>query len=192
MNKEGFIRKTGWRRLDPSPGILNSQPMKSSFWLGTACGVTLSVLLGLSLAALPLTPSWTLLRLAHAIDTQDTAELSTLIDFPAVAQRGLNEITRGSQQKGERLDIGSLALALVQGARIRTIFDDPEQKANISASELSLAWWNMKREGSVARMTLNPLGQPVHLTMAPGSDGRWQIIGIEPLAGLLRVESRDS
>lgn len=162
--------------------------MRGGFWLGTACGVTLSVLLGLSAAALPLTPSWTLLRLTRAIDTHDTAEISSLIDFSSVAQSGLDEIARGDLQTSEGFGIGAVALALLEGHRIRTIFDDPNQPIRISPGDVSRAWWGMKREGLIARMTLSPLGKPVHLTMRPDARGHWRIIGIEPLAGLLRLE----
>jgi hypothetical protein len=163
--------------------------MKPGFWLGTACGVILSVLLGLGAAALPLTPSWTLVRLTQAIDNRNTSEISTLIDFAAVAQRGLNEIARGDLQTSEGFGIGAVALTLLEGGRIRTIFDDPVEPAVITPSEFARAWWSMTRDGPFARLTLTPRGQPVHLTLAPGPDGRWRIVGIEPLAGLLRLES---
>ena len=173
--------------MDEGARILNSPPMKGGFWLGTVCGVTLSILLGLSAAALPLTPSWTLVRLAWAIDTRDTGEISTLIDFPAVAQRGLHEIARGDLQTSEGFGIGTVALALLEGQRIRTIFDDPDQRIEMGLGEFSRAWWGMQHDGPVARLTLTPRGKPVHLTMAPNAEGRWRIIGIDPLAGLLRL-----
>ena len=182
------IRETGWSRLDEEAQILNSPFMRGGFWLGTACGITLSVLLGLSAAALPLTPSWTLFRLTRAIETHDTAEISSLIDFSSVAQRGLDEIARGDLQTSEGFGIGAVALALLEGRRIRTIFDDPNQPIQISPGDFSRAWWSMEREGSIARMTLSPLGKPVYLTMEPDARGRWRIIGVEPLAGLLRLE----
>ena len=162
--------------------------MKRGFWIGTFCGVTLSVLLGLAAAALPLTPTWTFLRLARAIDTRNTAEISTIINFPAVAQKGLQEIARGDLETSEGFGIGAVALTLLDGGRIRTIFDDPDRRIEITPGEFYRAWWNMVREGPIARLTLSPSGKPVHLTMAPGSDGRWRIVGIEPLAGLLRME----
>ncbi|MDG1402019.1 MAG: hypothetical protein P8K76_09840 [Candidatus Binatia bacterium] len=163
--------------------------MKRGFWLGTACGVLLSVLLGLGAAALPLTPTWTLVRLTQAIDTRNTTEISRLIDFTAVAQRGLNEIARGDLQTSEGFGIGAIALTLLEGGRIRTIFDDPVEPASITPSEFAHAWWGMRRDGPFARLTLTPKGLPVDLTLAPGPGGRWRIVGIEPLAGLLRLES---
>lgn len=155
--------------------------------IAVTVGLLLSVLIGFSIAVLPSTPTWTLWRLTQAIDSRDTDELSRLIDIPAVASRTIEELTSTGHRGPEGLNLGSLALALLDGGKVRTVFDDPENRIRITPGEFLDAWWNMRREGKLAYLTIDAAGQPVDLIFAD-VDLRWQIVGVSPVTALLRVD----
>ena len=130
------------------------------------------------------------IKLTLAIDNRDTGEILDLVDIPRVASRTLDELAQGNTRTADGLDLAGMALELMAGARVRTVFDDPEHRVRITPGEFLDAWWGMEREGPEARMTLDAAGQPIELLLSEGPDLRWRIVGITPLAALLRVTPR--
>jgi hypothetical protein len=176
--------------LDCPAGILNSLDMRRGFLVGIVTGVIVSLGLGLTVAFLPSTPTWALWRLTRAIDQRDTSEITALIDIPAVASRALVEFSSGRVRTSEGLDLGDLALELMAGGQVRTVFDDPHNRIRITPEEFLHAWWHMRREGAFAYLTIDAAGQNVDLILQEGPRLRWNIVGIAPLAALLRVDRR--
>lgn len=170
--------------------MTDSLVMRPGFRIGVVLGAIVSLASGLSVALLPTTPTWTLWKLTLAIDNRDTGEILDLVDIPRVASRTLDELAQGNTRTADGLDLAGMALELMAGARVRTVFDDPGHQVRITPGEFLDAWWSMEREGPEARMTLDAAGQPVELLLSEGPDLRWRIVGITPLAALLRVTPR--
>jgi hypothetical protein len=162
--------------------------MRRGFWGGIVVGVAVSLGLGLTVALLPSTPTWALWRLTHAIDQRNTDEITALIDIPEVASRALAQFSSGQARTSEGLDLGSLALALMAGGQIRTVFDDPQNRSRITPEKFLDAWWHMRREDRLAYLTIDADGQDIDLILEEGPSLRWRIVGISPLAALLRVD----
>ncbi|MFP6664893.1 MAG: hypothetical protein VCC00_11870 [Deltaproteobacteria bacterium] len=174
--------------MDGPSEILDSLAMRRGFWVGIVAGVVVSLGLGLTIALLPSTPTWALWRLTRAIDQHNTDEITALIDIPAVASRALAEFSSGQARTREGLDLGDLALALMAGGQVRTVFDDPRNRIRITPQEFLEAWWHMRREGQLAYLTIDAAGQDIDLILQKGPHLRWRIAGITPLAALLRVD----
>lgn len=168
----------------------DSPAMRAGFRIGIVLGAILSLALGLSIALLPTTPTWALWRLTLAIDQRNTDEILGLIDIPQVAGRTLDELAAGNTRTADGLDLTGMALELMAGGRVHTVFDDPENRIRITPGEFFDAWWGMRREGPYAILTMDAAGRPVELLLAEGPDLRWKIVGISPLAALLRVTPR--
>lgn len=152
--------------------------MRQPVVLGFAAGALCSLGLGIAIAVLPSTPTWALWRLTVAIDERDTEALQSMVDIPAVVRRALE------QDLGV---LGTTALTLLRGGRVRTAFDDP--RVEVSARDFLAAWWSLRRSGESAQLEL-PLGvRSVQVELKRGPDQRWRISGISPLEALLQIES---
>ncbi|MEW6272995.1 MAG: DUF2939 domain-containing protein [Thermodesulfobacteriota bacterium] len=162
--------------------------MRRGFLVGAVAGGVLSLAVGLIAALLPTTPTWTLWRIKSALDRHDVAELTEIVDFAAVTQRALTELDDGPQG----LDVGKAAMALLSGGKVLTVFNDPERPLRITAGDVVTAWWGMRREGDLAYLTLPTGDRPVDLVLGRAPDLRWRIVGITPLAALIKVKAPPS
>lgn len=160
--------------------------MRRGFVVGAVVGGVLSLALGLTVAVLPSTPTWTLWRLKTAIDRNDAEELSALVDIASVTQRAVNEL----DGRDGRLDLGQLAAVVIGGGKVTTVFNDPDHPLEIDGGEVLAAWWGMRREGDLAYVTLPAGDRPVDLILGHQGPRGWRIVGITPIAALLRVTPR--
>jgi hypothetical protein len=154
--------------------------MRRPVGIAFALGALSSLALGLWVAMLPSTPTWALWRLTVAIDKRDTQALQAMVDVPAVLQSALQQDLGG---------LGTAALSVLRGGKVRTAFDDPGVK--VSTGDFLAAWWSLEREGETAHLDL-PLGdREVRVELGRGADLRWRITGVAPLEALLRFEPPD-
>lgn len=165
--------------------MADGKTMRGGFVLGVATGALACIGVGLGLAFLPATPTWTLWQLARALDRNDVAALTQLVDLPTVAMHALDDLTR---EPGEgSVPLERLAGAILSGRKVTTVFDDPENPLEVTGHDLFAAWWNMRRVGDTARLDLRAGDRNVHLILAEGTDLRWKIVGIRPVGALLRI-----
>jgi hypothetical protein len=163
--------------------------MRRGFLPGIAVGAAGALAIGFALALLPTTPTWTLWQIKRALDRNDVAELQRLVDVPQAASRALTELATGSTEAvGEDVDYRSIARALFKGGKVYTVFNDPEHPLRLDAGDFLAAWWNMRREGDEAHLTVDVDGRPVSLVLARGDDGRFRVVGLTPLSALIRVD----
>ncbi len=184
------------KRAQPLPfplGLSENTRVKRSFYAGAALGALLAIGAGFCLALLPTTPTWALLQLARAADAHDTDAIVELVDVPALALRTLGELSSnprellGSANPGT--DASQAVLALLGGGRLGTVLDDPELALRVAPLDLLRAWWNMRRSGDEAVLTLLAGKQPVDIVLRENSPGGWRIVGISPLTALLQVSA---
>lgn len=160
--------------------------MRRGFVLGVAAGALLSLALGASIAILPTTPTWTLLRIKLALDDRDVDALTEMVDFPAVTRRAIDELGEGGTGG---LDLGQAAMALLSGGKITTAFNDPEHPLRLSAGDVLHAWWTMRREGDLAYLSIPTGDRPVDLVLGRARNMRWRIVGVTPISALIKVKS---
>ena len=160
--------------------------MRRGFVVGAVVGGLLSLALGVTVAMLPATPTWALWRLKTAIDRNDADELSALVDIASVTQRAVDEL----DGRDGRLDLGALAAVVIGGGKVTTVFNDPDHPLEISGGDVLAAWWNMRREDGLAYVTLPAGDRPVDLILGHQGPRGWRIVGITPIAALLRVTPR--
>lgn len=161
--------------------------MRRGFVAGAVLGAILSVGLGVTLAVLPTTPTWALWRIKVAADDEDVRALGEMVDLTAVAQRALAELASDdAEERG--LDLGRLAVAVLSGGKVVTVFNDPERPIRVTAGDVLEAWWGMRRDGDLAYVTLPAGERPIDLVLGRGADLRWRIVGVTPLDALIRVE----
>lgn len=152
--------------------------MRRPVWLAFGLGALSSLALGLWVAMLPSTPTWALWRLTVAIDRRDTQALQAMVDVPAVVTSALQQNLGG---------LGTAALSVLRGGKVRTAFDDPGVK--VTTRDFLSAWWSMEREGDTAHLEL-PLGdREVRVDLGRGADLRWRITSVAPLEALLRFDA---
>ena len=164
--------------------------MRRGFGIGIALGALLSIGLGAALALLPSTPTWALWEITSAIDRKDIRTLSDMIDLPAVTARAVDEFQSDPDAKGGgAAELGKMALALLTGAKVRTVFDDPDRPLEVTASDFLSAWWGMRREGDLATLTLEAGDKKFDLILEQKHDLSWKIVGVQPLRDLLRIET---
>jgi hypothetical protein len=160
--------------------------MRRGFVVGASLGAALSLALGVTAAVLPTTPTWALWRLKSAVDRNDAEELSAMVDIASVTQRAVNEL----DGKDGRLDLGQIAGVVLGGGKVLTVFNDPDQPLEITGGDVFSAWWGMRREGDLAYVTLPAGDRPVDLILGHQGPRGWRIVGITPIAALLRVKPR--
>lgn len=160
--------------------------MRRGFVIGAVLGAALSLAVGVCAAVLPSTPTWALWRLKTAIDQNDARELSEMVNIAEVTQRAVTEMD-GSP---DGLNLAAIAATVLSGGKVVTVFNDPDKPLNISGGEVLAAWWSMRRDGDLAYVTLPAGDRPVDLIL--GNDPRrgWRIVGITPMAALIRVVPR--
>jgi hypothetical protein len=164
--------------------------MRRGWIIGLAIGALLSLGLGVALALLPATPTWTLWQITRALDRRDVDALSELIDFPKVAASAMGELQDEANDHGLS-DLGRLALSLLSGARLRTIFDDPDRPLDVTPADFLAAWWSMEREGDRATLHLKAGGDTFDLILEQqGHERGWRIVGVRPLRALFRIEEK--
>jgi hypothetical protein len=155
--------------------------MRRPVWLAIGLGALSSLALGLWVAMLPSTPTWALWRLTLAIDRRDAQSLQAMVDVPAVVASALQQDLGG---------LGTAALSVLRGGKVRTAFDDPTVR--VTTGDFLSAWWSLEREGDSAHLDL-PLGdREVRVDLGRGADLRWRITGIAPLEALLRFDPPES
>lgn len=160
--------------------------MRRGFVIGAVAGAVLSLGVGIFAAVLPTTPTWALWRLKTAIDQNDVDRISEMVDIASVTQRAVDEL---DGRKGG-LDLGQLAAVMLDGGKITTVFTDPEHPLEIDGSDVLAAWWSMRRDGDLAYFTLPAGDQPVDLILGDQPKRGWRIVGITPIAALLKVTPR--
>jgi hypothetical protein len=164
--------------------------MRRGFVWGIALGAAVALALGISLALLPTTPTWALWRLTTALDRGDVNELSKLVDVPAVTLRAVHDLQNQNQDSGGRtVDLGRLAMAILSGERVGTIFDDPDHPLEVTPRDFLAAWWGMRRDGETATLTLEAGGKKLDLILEQRNDLDWKVVGVSPIGALLRIES---
>lgn len=164
--------------------------MQRGFIAGTALGATLALAVGLGLSALPTTPTWALWELTLALDRGDVAELTRMVDIPAVTLRAVNDLQSDSGRQEQDVDFGRLARAFLSGDKVRTVFDDPDRPLEVTASDFLEAWWSMSRNDGVATLTLQAGDRRLHLILEQRNDLEWKVVGVSPIGALLRIEER--
>lgn len=160
--------------------------MRRGFVVGALVGAALSVAVGVFAAVLPSTPTWALWRLKTAIDRNDVDKLGEMVDIASVTQRAVDEL----DGKNGRPDLGQLAAVVIGGGKITTVFTDPEHPLEISGTDVLAAWWGMRRDGDLAYFTLPAGDQPVDLILGNQPSRGWRVVGITPIASLLKVTPR--
>jgi len=165
-------------------------PMRRGFVVGIALGATLALGLGVGLALLPTTPTWTLWKLTRALDRGDVRELTHMVDVPAVTLRAVRDLQRPPEADTPSIDLGRLALALLSGDRVRTVFDDPDHPLDVGAADFLAAWWSMRRDGSTATLTLTAGERHLDLILEQRGDLAWKVVGVSPIGALLRIEEQ--
>jgi len=159
--------------------------MRRGFVIGAVLGAALSLSAGILAAVLPTTPTWALWRLKNAIEANDVDELSAMVDVASVTQRAVNEL-----DGRDGLDLGQLAAVVIGGGKVTTVFSDPEHPLEIAGTDVLSAWWGMRREGDLAYVTLPAGDKPVDLILGNQPSRGWRIVGITPIAALLKVTPR--
>jgi hypothetical protein len=160
--------------------------MRRGFVAGAVVGAVLSIGLGALVAVLPTTPTWALWRIKNAADADDYRALGEMVDLNAVVQRGLAEVS-SEDGREDALDLGKVALALLSGGKVVTVFNDPEHPLEITAGDVLNAWWGMRRDGDLAYVTLPAGDRTIDVVLGRGADLRWRIVGVTPLDALIRV-----
>ena len=154
--------------------------MRPGFRAGFLLGAIASLGLGLAAATLPGTPTWTLWRLARALDRHDAAEVQACVDLPAMVANALAEGTDAAD------GLERIAIAALRGEPIETVLEDRE--VSIGPVEIAAAWWSIERSGDRARLELRlGPGRVVRLGLERGRDGTWRVTSVAPLSALLRV-----
>lgn len=161
--------------------------MRRGFVWGIALGAAVALALGISLAVLPTTPTWALWRLAAALDRGDVEELGKLVDVPAVTLRAVHDL-QNQDSGGRTIDLGRLAMAILSGERVGTIFDDPDHPLEVTPRDFLAAWWGMRREDGTATLTLEAGGKKLDLILEQRSNLDWKVVGVSPIGALLRIE----
>jgi len=160
--------------------------MRRGFVAGAVAGAVLSLGVGVLVAVLPTTPTWALWRIKVAADDDDYRALGEMVDLNAVVQRALAELSSGDGGE-DALDLGKIALAMLSGGKVVTVFDDPEHPLEITAGDVFDAWWRMRRDGDLAYVTLPAGDRTIDVVLGRGADLRWRIVGVTPLDALIRV-----
>ena len=161
--------------------------MRRSFVPGVIVGALLAGLVGFAVAVAPATPTWALWQVKQAVDRNDVKGLQQMVDIPAVAARAINDLAGGGPGNLPAFDLKDVALSLLSGGKLLTVFNDPDKPLRLGARDFLGAWWNMRREGDLTYVTLDAGGNDVSLVLRH-EDGRWRIVGVTPLAALLRVK----
>ncbi len=175
-----------WR---PSLDVLRSAPVRRGFFLGALAGGLLALGLGWSIAQLPTTPTWALWRIKSALDDDDLAALRARVDLTAVATRAIGEIgSPAGEGPASGIDLKEIGLALLSGGKLLTVFNDPERPLRLDAADFLAAWWNMRRDGDLAYLSLPADGREIALVLGRGSDDEWRVVGVTPLSALIRVK----
>ena len=187
-----LARRSEWSRPLPfSCGMSEKTCVKRSFYAGVALGALVAIGMGFGLALLPTTPTWALLRLARAADAHDTDAIVELVDVPALALRTLSELSSNPTEilgsANPARDASQAVLALLGGGRLGTVLDAPELALRVGPLDLLRAWWNMRRSGDEAVLTLLAGAQPIDVVLRENGPGGWRIVGISPLTALLEV-----
>lgn len=170
-------------------------PQGRGFALGLLAGAVGALAIGWLAATVPDSPTWALWSMKRALDAHDVAAVNRMVDWSAVVMSAAGDLQHEGIEGlegtlGKKADLGQLALGLLQGDRIRTVFDDPDRPVRLDAEAFLSAWWHMERSGDVARFRV-PVGeQQVTLSMRQGRAGEWRIVGLNPLGALLRVKKR--
>jgi len=162
--------------------------MKRGFLVGAALGAATAIALGIALAVLPATPTWTFWEIKQALDQREYDRLRELIDFKSVAANAVSDAASNASGASEGLDFGRLARALINGGKVTTVFNDPDHPVHLDWRQFVAAWWGMERDGPNARLRFDVDGQPVTLTLGRTGDSHWRIVGLAPLGALLRVK----
>lgn len=160
--------------------------MRRGFVIGAVAGAVLSLAVGIFAAVLPTTPTWALWRLKTAIDRNDVDRISEMVDIASVTQRAVDEL----DGRNGGLDLGQLAAVMIDGGKITTVFTDPDHPLEITGSDVLSAWWSMRRDGDLAYFTLPAGDRPVDLILGNQPARGWRIVGITPIAALLKVTPR--
>ena len=164
--------------------------MKAGFWPGVILGGALAIGLGLGIAILPTTPTWALWDIKRALDRNDVAALRARVDLTAVTLRAVSEFGSGDGDGGAAgIDLKQIGSTLLGGGKVLTVFNDPERPLRLDARDFVSAWWNMRREGNLAYLTIDADGDDVSLVL--GRDGsEWRVVGVTPISALLRVKPK--
>lgn len=178
--------------------------MRRGFVVGALSGALLALGLGAAIALVPTTPTWALWQIKSALDRNDLPALRGMVDFPALAARALAELADGGETRGPAgggkaggtggpasepgLDLREAAFALLSGGKLLTVFNDPDRPLKLGARDFFAAWWSMRREGDVARLSMDASGREVSLVLERDSSGQWRIVGVTPLSALIRVK----
>jgi hypothetical protein len=164
--------------------------MRRGFLPGILVGAAAALAIGFAFAVLPTTPTWTLWQIKRALDRDDVAALQRLVDVPRALSRALTELASGGDAGlDDQLDYRDLGRAVLGGAKVYTVFNDPERPLRLDALDLLSAWWSMRREGDEACLTVDVEGRPVSLVFAQVEDGSWRVVGLTPLSALIRVRA---
>jgi hypothetical protein len=162
--------------------------MKQGFLVGAVLGAATAIALGIALAVLPTTPTWTFWEIKRALDLHEYDKLRELIDFKSVAANAVSDVASNASGAAAGLDFGRLARALINGGKVMTVFNDPEHPVRLDWRQFVAAWWGMERDGPSARLHFDADGQRVTLTLGRTDDSHWRIVGLAPLGALLRVK----
>lgn len=170
-------------------------PERRGFALGLLAGAIGALSIGWLAATVPDSPTWALWSMKRALDVHDVATVNRMVDWSAVVMSAAGDLQHDGIDGlegalGKKGDLGQLALGLLQGDRIRTVFDDPDRPVRLDTRNFVSAWWHMERNGDLARFRLPVGDQQVTLSMRRERDGEWRIVGLSPLGALLRVKKR--